>query len=180
LIKFQPAHIEGSFILQPKMIKDERGVFSRLFCQETLAIAGCDFQIVQINNSETSRAGTIRGLHYQTGSFAEQKLVRCVNGSVYDVMADTRRESSTYGQWFGTILSAKERNMLLIPEGVAHGFLSLENSAEIIYASTAEYSPTDEQGLRWDDPFFDIDWPFNDSFVLSDKDRQWPDFHVGQ
>ena len=176
LIASEKTPIADALLLKPKLLADDRGVFSRLFCRKTLAAAGHQFDIEQINNSSTKHAGTIRGLHYQVGDYPEAKLVRCIAGSIFDVIAYTRRNSPTYGKWFGVVLSPKEREMLIVPEGVAHGFQSLEEHSEVVYASTAEYSPDDERGLRWNDPLFNIEWPIKEDIDLSEKDQQWPDF----
>src|SRR5439155_14097871 len=121
-----------------------------------------------VNNSLSAERGTLRGLHYQQAPAAEVKLVRCVRGSFFDVALDLRT-----GKWFGTTLSADNRRMLYVPEHCAHGFLTLEDDTEAFYFTSAPYSPEHERGLRWNDPAFAIEWPF-EPVVLSEKDRAWP------
>ncbi len=173
MISPQDLAISGAYILNPKVMSDDRGRFSRVFCRETLMAYGCDFEVAQINSSLTYFPGVIRGLHFQGDKSKEQKIVRCVAGSIFDVIADNRVDSPTYGKWFGAVLSAENREMLVVPSGVAHGFQALEPSSEVIYATSANYSPEDESGFRWDDPFFQIDWPIKD-IEVSEKDRSWP------
>lgn len=176
MISRHETEIAGAFVLQPKLLEDSRGIFSRLFCLDTFDALELEFDLRQINNSTSIQAGTVRGMHYQIAPFAEKKLMRCVSGKIYDVIFDLREDSPTYRQWFGVTLTASSRHMLYIPEGLAHGFQTLEDNTEVVYATSNQYSPEHERGLRWDDPALAIDWPITGDVNLSDKDQQWPPF----
>jgi dTDP-4-dehydrorhamnose 3,5-epimerase len=117
-------------------------------------------------------------LHWQGDPFAEIKVVRCIRGAVYDVVADVRRTSPTFGQYAGVELSAENRRWLYVPSGCAHGYLALEDESEVLYAVTAPYVAAAENGIRWNDPTFDIKWPGMDRIIVSEKDRSWPDFEA--
>jgi dTDP-4-dehydrorhamnose 3,5-epimerase len=175
---FDETPIPGVWLIGLEKRADERGFFARLFCAEEFAAHGLARSFVQVNNSLTVERGTLRGMHYQLPPAAEVKLVRCVSGSLVDVALDLRPESPTFKSWFATELSAENREMLYIPEGCAHGFLTLEPDTETVYFNTAPYSPEHERGVRWNDPEFGIEWPFEPS-VLSDKDRGQRDFDPG-
>jgi dTDP-4-dehydrorhamnose 3,5-epimerase len=160
--------------LEPK--GDERGWFARVWCREELERAGLKADFVQCNGSYSRDAGTLRGLHYQASPHDEAKLIRCIAGRVFDVVADVRPGSPSYGLWFGIELSAKNRRMLYVAPGVAHGYLTLEDDSEVLYPVTAYYAPESERGVRWNDPFFSIAWPDAGVPTISAKDRAWPDF----
>lgn len=170
--------INGVHLLEPTIHKDERGEFCKIFSIAQTIEVDLDFKIKDINNSLSFKRGTIRGLHYQSGEYGEVKVVRCVQGSIFDVVVDVRPDSPTFGQWEGFTIDASNKQVVVVPEGVAHGFQTLVDNAEVIYASSADYVPEAEMGLRWDDPHFSIDWPLNkpDEILLSDKDRSWPLF----
>ena len=138
--------------------------------------AGLEENIVQINNSLSLEKGTIRGIHYQLAPKAETKIVRILNGSVYDVIVDMRPDSSTFLKWFGIELSSKNRMMMYVPRGFAHGFLTLEDNTEAFYLVSEFYDPKYERCLRWNDPFLNIHWPIEPR-VVSEKDRSHPDFN---
>ena len=175
---FDETPIPGVWLIGLEKRADERGFFARLFCAEEFAAHGLAPSFVQVNNSLTVERGTLRGMHYQLPPAAEVKLVRCVSGSLVDVALDLRPESPTFKSWFATELSAENREMLYIPEGCAHGFLTLEPDTEAVYFVTAPYSPEHERGVRWNDPEFGIEWPF-EPHVLSDRDRDQRDFDPG-
>ncbi|UQZ91170.1 dTDP-4-dehydrorhamnose 3,5-epimerase [Deltaproteobacteria bacterium Smac51] len=174
-MKYHKTQIEGVTIIDLEPFEDHRGYFARAFCQADFHENGLDFQPVQANLSGNLKRGTLRGLHYQAAPHQEDKLVRAVRGAVFDVAVDLRPQSATYRQWFGTELSAENRRSLLIPKGCAHGYLTLTDDAETLYMVSQAYHPESDRGLRWNDPFCNVQWPF-DPLVISDKDRQWPDY----
>ena len=164
-------------VLIPRKFGDRRGFFSEVYSQATLAEAGIDTRFVQDNHSLSARRGTVRGLHFQTPPHAQDKLVRVVRGSVFDVAVDLRRSSPTYGRHASAVLSAEAWNQILIPVGFAHGFMTLEPDTEIIYKVSDYYAPEHDRGLRWNDPALGIRWPIpEDEAILSDKDRAQPGF----
>ena len=155
---------------------DARGLFARLYCPQEFAAAGIDFAPTQVNLSTNRRARTLRGMHFQKPPYAESKLVRVIQGRAWDVVVDLR-PGPTQGQWIAEELSAEGLNALYLPEGVAHGFLTLEADTHILYQMGRDYVPGQADGVRWDDPYLDIDWPRSpEPDTLSDQDRNWPDF----
>ncbi|GBR75653.1 dTDP-4-dehydrorhamnose 3,5-epimerase [Candidatus Termititenax persephonae] len=164
--------LPGLLIIEPQVFPDERGFFYESYSQKALAAAGLDNIFVQDNHSQ-SRQGTLRGLHFQKGSLAQAKLVRCTFGQVYDVAVDLRRDSPTFQQWLGVTLSAENKKQFFIPRGFAHGFAVLSDSAEFQYKCDAYYAPQAEVGIFWNDPDLKIDWPVAAPLV-SAKDRQNP------
>lgn len=174
---FTELPLPGAYVIAPEPIGDARGFFARMLCTEEMAAHGLDMNIVQMNVSYSAERGTLRGLHYQAAPHAENKMVRCVRGALYDVLVDLRPESPTYRQWAGVELTADNRRMAYVPEGFAHGFLTLTDDCEVMYPVTAGYAPEAERGLRYDDPAFGIDWPAPVR-VLSEKDRSWPAFEA--
>ncbi len=169
-MRFQESHLKGNYLIDLDLLEDERGFFSRLFCKKQFSDLGLNFDWVQINNSLSLKAGTLRGIHFQDIPYSETKLVRCVGGAIWDVVVDLRPNSLTYAQWFGAVLSEKNRTMMYVPEGFGHGFLSLEPNSEIIYFVSKPYAPDYERTLLWNDPIVNINWPFEPS-VLSPKDQ---------
>lgn len=153
--------------------RDERGHFYRAFCNHELAQILGDRNIEQINISKTNTVGSIRGLHFQHAPYAEMKLIRCLKGKVWDIAVDLRKESATYLQWHAVELSAECCNMLVIPEGCAHGFQVLEPESELLYLHTACYSPESEGGVRFDDPRLSISWPLQVTDI-SNRDMHHP------
>jgi dTDP-4-dehydrorhamnose 3,5-epimerase len=172
---FTQTQIHGVFILEPERIEDERGFFARTWCQTEFAEHGIATIPVQCNISFNKRKGTLRGMHYQRAPHAENKLVRCTMGALYDVAVDVRPDSPTFKQWVGETLSATNRRMMVIPPGCAHGFLTLEDNTEAFYQMSACYAPKHAAGVRWNDPAFGIRWP-GDVVVIVDRDRIYPDF----
>ena len=172
---FEETPIPAAWLVGLERHGDERGFFARLFCADVFAGHGLAATFVQVNDSLSLERGTLRGMHYQLPPAAEVKLVRCVRGALYDVVLDLRPDSPTFKRSFGVELSAENRLMLYVPEGCAHGFLTLEPKTEAVYFVTAPYSPERERGVRWNDPAFAIEWPFEPA-VLSDKDRDQRDF----
>ena len=174
-MKFHVTPLEGAFTIDLEKRGDDRGFFARCFCTNEFTEHGLKEKFVQVNNSLSADKGTLRGLHYQLSPHAECKIVRCIRGSLYDVILDIRPDSATFGQWFGATLSAENRTMMVVPEGFAHGFLTLEDNTEAFYMVTEFYSPESERGIRWNDPRFNIEWP-DQPLIISDKDQNHPDF----
>lgn len=166
--------IEGVFELTQEPVEDERGFFARLYDRDELGRSGMELEIVQASVSTNNRRGTLRGLHLQKAPYEEAKLVRCLAGSVYDVVADLRPSSATYLGWLAVELSAKQRNAVFVPRGCAHGFLTLEDGCELEYLISARYEPTAALGVRWNDPALGIEWPFEPS-VISERDAGFPE-----
>jgi dTDP-4-dehydrorhamnose 3,5-epimerase len=172
---FTEGQLPGTYLLVPNRIEDERGFFARAYCRQELEAHGLSPRIVQANTGFSHRRGTLRGLHYQVAPHQETKIVRCVRGAVFDVVVDVRADSPTRGAWMGTRLTAENGHALYVPEGVAHGYLTLEDDSEVLYFVSQYYAPDAERGLRYDDPAVGIDWPIR-VVEVSDKDRTWPDF----
>lgn len=163
--------IPDVLIFEPKVFGDERGFFFESFNHKLFEEAvGYPVTFVQDNHSKSSK-GVLRGLHYQLPPHAQGKLVRCVVGEVFDVAVDIRKSSPTFGQWVGVHLSGENKRQLWIPEGFAHGFLTLSETAEFLYKTTNYYAPQSERAFRWDDKQVDINWPFSESISLSVKDN---------
>lgn len=174
-MKFIPTPLPGAFLIELEKRGDDRGFFARAYCRNEFRQQGLPDNFVQVNNSLSAERGTLRGLHYQLAPNAETKLVRCIRGSLWDVILDLRPESPTFGRWFAEELSAENRRMMLVPKGFAHGFVTLSDDTEAFYFVDEFYAPDHERGIRWNDPRFAIDWPIDPS-VISDKDRCHPDF----
>ncbi|MDB5880561.1 MAG: rfbC [Ramlibacter sp.] len=175
---FSPAPLADAFVIEAQRREDARGWFARTFCAQEFAQHGLPTEMVQTNMSLTRTAGTLRGMHYQLAPHAEDKLVRCVRGAIWDAIVDIRPRSPTYCRWFGVELSEENSRMLLVPKGFAHGFVTLSDDAAVTYQVSAFYAPQAERGARHDDPAFGIEWPVP-VLDLSDKDRNWPDFVRG-
>ncbi len=175
-MRFTNTALPGAVIIDIERREDARGYFARTYCAREFEAHGLPTHMVQTNMSLTRQAGTLRGMHYQLAPHAEDKLVRCVRGAIWDAIIDIRPESPTYCAWIGVELSEANGRMLLVPKGFAHGFVTLTDNAEVTYQVSAFYTPESERGLRHDDPAFAIDWPVSvkDS---SDKDRSWPAYH---
>lgn len=164
-------------IITPRKHGDHRGFFSETYNQRALEQSGIAIEFVQDNHSLSAERGTMRGLHFQAPPFAQDKLVRVVRGSVFDVAVDLRRGSPTYGKHVTAVLSDREWNQILVPIGFAHGFMTLEEGTEVIYKVSNYYAPDHDMGLLWNDPALGIKWPLpEDQAVLSDKDRTQPRF----
>ena len=157
---FNETSLKGSYVIEIEPFVDERGWFARTFCKEEFSKIGHIKEWVQLNHSYTKQSGTIRGMHYQIPPFSEIKLVRCIAGSVYDVIIDLRKGSSTYLNYFGAELSSVNKKMIYIPEGFAHGFQALTDGTELIYHHTAMYTPRVEVGIKYNEPLISINWPF--------------------
>ena len=172
-ITVTPCDIEGLYVIEPTVFKDERGYFVETYNQNDMKEAGLDMVFVQYNQSMSTR-GVLRGLHFQK-QFPQGKLVRVVRGKVFDVAVDLRSDSKTYGKWFGVELSAENMKQFYIPEGFAHGFLVLSDEAEFCYKCTDFYHPGDEGGLAWNDPEIGVEWPLEEGvdLIISEKDQKW-------
>ena len=174
-MNFTRTKIEGVFVIELEPRRDERGFFARQWCAEEFARAGLDTRIAQINTARSVVCGTLRGMHFQRAPHAEVKLVRCASGAVFDVALDLRAHSPTFRQWFGVELDSESGRMLYLPEGCAHGYLTLRPGTDLVYQSSVPYAPTSATGVRHDDPAFGIEWPQPVS-VISRQDLDWPDF----
>ena len=172
---FTELPLGGAFVVELEPRRDERGFFARGFCANEFRQHGLKTEVVQANLSHNLKRGTVRGMHYQRPPRAEVKMVRCVNGAIFDAIIDLRPDSSTYLKWAGVELSRDNRKMLYVPEGFAHGYQTLTNDCEVFYMVTQFYSPEHEAAVRWDDPVFGIRWPLGD-VMLSPKDATHPDF----
>ena len=175
-MKFIETPLEGAYLIELEKKGDDRGFFARAFCKNEFESHNLNNNIVQINNSLSRDKGTLRGLHYQLSPKSEDKIVRCIRGSLYDVIVDLRPTSETFKQWFGTELSAENRNSLFVPRGFAHGFITLEEDTEAFYLVTEFYSPVHERGIRYNDPAFNIKWQIA-PIVISEKDNNHPYFN---
>ena len=161
--------IKDVVIIEPKKYGDNRGYFMETYKEEDFKKAGLNYKFVQDNQSK-SKKGVLRGLHFQK-TFPQAKLVRCIEGEVFDVCVDLRKNSSTYGKWEGVVLSAEKGNQFMIPRGFAHGFVVLSETATFCYKCDEIYHPEDEGGIMWNDPEVSIDWPFEGEVLLSEKDK---------
>lgn len=172
---FRESKLRGVFEIEIERHVDERGFFARTWCKKEFEEHALDSRVAQSSISFNARRGTLRGVHYQAAPCAETKIVRCTQGSVYDVVLDLRGDSPTFKKWISVILSAEQRNMIYIPEGCAHGFLTLADNTEVQYQMTEFFAPESARGVRWDDPAFGITWPEKVE-VISERDRTYPDF----
>ena len=172
-ITVETCEIEGLKVITPKVFGDSRGYFFESYNKNDFVNAGITCEFVQDNQSSSKR-GVLRGLHFQK-NFPQDKLVRCINGEVFDVAVDLRRDSKTFGKWFGAVLSAENKKQFFIPKGFAHGFLVLSDYAEFAYKCSDFYHPDDEGGLIWNDPDIGVEWPLQEGveLIFSDKDTKW-------
>lgn len=173
-MNFVETGLEGLLVVELDSVSDERGSFVRTFDASEWHAQGMDARVVQCNLSRNANRWTLRGMHYQEAPYAETKLVRCSRGAIFDVAVDLRRDSPTFRRWFGLELSEDNERMLHIPEGFAHGFLTLTDVSEVVYQMSEFYVPTHARGVRWDDPAFGIEWPAP-PHVISERDRSFPD-----
>lgn len=176
---FHETKLPAVFEIQVEPKVDDRGFFARTWCQKECEERGLNPKLVQCNVSFNKQKGTLRGMHYQAAPYAETKLVRCTQGSIYDVILDLRQESPAFKQWVSVVLTSQKRNMVYIPEGCAHGFLTLEDQSEVFYQMSEFYNAESARGVRWDDPAFEISWPARVE-VISERDRTYPNFESVQ
>jgi dTDP-4-dehydrorhamnose 3,5-epimerase len=172
---FTETPLPGAYVIDLEKNGDDRGFFARAFCMNEFRDHGLVTNFVQVNNSLSQEANTLRGMHYQLAANAETKLVRCIRGLLYDMILDLRPDSASFGQSFGAELSAENRKMMYVPKGFAHGIFTLTEGAEAFYFVDEFYAPKMERGVRWNDPKFKLEWPA-EPVVISDKDRNHPDF----
>jgi dTDP-4-dehydrorhamnose 3,5-epimerase len=172
---FLETRLAGVFEIHLEPRPDERGFFARSWCGREFEAAGVSSTLAQCSISFNVRKGTLRGIHYQASPYPETKLVRCTQGGIFDVVVDLRPESPTYKQWCSATLTAWNRNMLYVPEGCGHGFLTLHDDTEVFYQMSEFYHPDLARGVRWDDPAFGIAWP-DPPEQISERDRTYPDF----
>jgi dTDP-4-dehydrorhamnose 3,5-epimerase len=173
-VVLEPGPIEGVAIVRPNKVSDDRGFFARLYCRDTFAAAGHAFVPIQVSTSFNKTAGTLRGLHWQASPHAETKLVRVTAGRSFHVAVDLRENSPTRLRWFPITLDAREHAALLVPPGLAHGFMTLADETEVNYAMDVAYVAGAARGARWNDPTLGIAWP-SEPQVISERDRTWPD-----
>ncbi len=171
-MKFTETPLAGAFLIEIEPVADERGFFARTFCSRELEERGLQLAIAQCSISVTTHAGTLRGMHYQVAPHGEVKVVRCVAGQIYDVIVDLRIDSPTRWRWHAVTLDGLARSALYIPEGFAHGFLTLTPNVEVFYQISSNYHPEAARGLRWDDPMLAIEWPRTPELV-SERDRNY-------
>lgn len=174
--EFKKTNIEDVILIIPKVFEDNRGFFLEGYKKSDFANNGIEDEFNQDNHSKSS-FGVLRGLHYQSKPHMQAKIVRCIRGKIFDVAVDIRKNSKTFGKWAGAILSEENKNMLYIPEGFAHGFLTLSDTAELLYKASGEYSPQNDRGILWNDPTIGIDWEkfgLNFEPTLSEKDKKQP------
>ncbi len=175
---FKETKLSGAFIIELEPIRDNRGFFSRVWCQNEFEAHDLVTHFVQANITVSPQQGTLRGLHYQIAPHQEVKLVRCTQGAIFDVIIDLRPDSPTYMRWLELELSASNRKMIYIPGGFAHGYQTLANDTEVFYQVAQFYAPQYERGIRWNDPAFEIKWPETEAVILSQKDKNWSDFSI--
>ena len=175
-MRFEPLAIRDSALVQVQPAPDERGFFARTFCAKEFAAAGLLANMVQASISYNARLGTVRGMHFQWPPSREGKLVRCLRGSILDVMLDLRPESPSYLRHVSVELDESNRDAVYIPPGIAHGFQTLSDSTEVMYQMTDFFAPELAAGVRWNDPIFGINWPMADPIVISARDASYPDF----
>ena len=172
---FRETPLKDAFVIDLERQEDERGLFARSWDQREFEARGLNPRLVQCNVSFNMKKGTLRGMHYQAKPYEEAKVVRCTRGAIYDVIIDLRPDSPTFKQWKGEELTADNYRMMYVPEGLAHGFLTLQDRTEVSYQMSQIHVPASARGTRWDDPAFGIQWPIRVQ-VISDRDKNYPNF----
>ena len=170
--KFIETSIKDVYVIEPKKFGDNRGYFMETYKDSDFKEAGLNYTFIQDNQSK-SKKGVLRGLHFQK-TFPQAKLVRCIEGEVFDVCVDLRKDSPTYGKWEGVVLSAEKGNQFMVPRGFAHGFIVLSETATFCYKCDEKYHPEDEGGIMWNDPEINVSWPYDGEVLLSEKDKIHP------
>ena len=178
-MKFTETGISGAWVIGLDKRVDERGYFARVWCQRELENRGLNSACVQVNTALSPKAGTLRGMHFQIAPDAEVKIARCLRGAAFDVLIDLRPESSTFRHWYGLTLTPESGEMLYVPEGCAHGYLTLTDETEVMYFTSRFYAANAAKGVRHNDPAFDIEWPA-EIRVISGADKSWPDFQFSK
>ena len=176
-MNFQPLALPGSFLIEPEALADERGFFARTFCRREFADNGLNENLRQCSISFSQGRHTLRGMHYQLPPHEEVKLVRCTQGAAHHVILDLRDNSETYLKWVSVELNNENRDLLYVPEGVAHGFVTLADATEIFYQMSEYYVPGSESGIRWNDPAFKVAWPVEPA-IISGRDSGYADYPV--
>lgn len=174
-MKFTETRLKGAYIIEIEPTEDERGFFARSWCKRDFESRGLNSEMVQSSISFNKKRGTLRGMHYQASPNEEAKIVRCTMGAIFDVIIDLRPQSATFKQWVAAELKAENRKMLYVPEGCAHGFLTLMDNTEVLYQMSTFYEPASVRGVRWDDPAFGIRWPLAVQ-IISARDEQYARF----
>ena len=172
-MEFIKTTLKDVYLVRPKVFGDDRGFFLESYSKKKFEEAGINVDFVQDNHSKSEKRGTLRGMHFQANPHAQAKLLRAVKGSIYDVVVDLRKDSETFGKWEGFRLTADNFQMLFVPRGFAHGFMTLEDNTEVLYKADNFYQPEAEGGIAWNDPELKIDWPIQDP-TLSERDNNWP------
>jgi len=178
-VKFTETDIPGAWLIGMDKREDDRGFFARVWCDDEFRAHGLNPSHVQVNTQFSPRAGTLRGMHFQLAPHAEIKVARCLRGAAFDVLIDLRRGSPTFCKWFGMTLTPDAGDMLYVPEGCAHGYLTLEENTEVLYFASHTFAPKSATGVRFNDPAFNIRWPRSID-VISQADCAWPDFKHSQ
>lgn len=173
---FTKTLLQDAVVIEPKVNTDDRGFFTRIYSTWELEEYGIHMPTIETNYSYSSKKGTLRGMHWQRGDSAQDKLVRCMKGAIYDVIVDLRQNSPTFEKWIGIELTRENFKSLFVPRGFAHGFLTLTDDVDVTYQVSHRHVPGDEGGFRYDDPYFAITWP-QEVLVISDKDKAWSDYH---
>ena len=173
---FEETPVVGAFVIDLEPRGDARGFFARAFCRKEFEEHGLNPEVAQCNLSLSTEVGTLRGMHFQRAPHEEAKLVRCIRGALWDVVLDLRPDSPSYLLSYGVELTPQNRRALFVPEGCAHGFQTLVRDTEAFYLVSSAYAPEAAGGVRWDDPAFDLHWPNAAERVLSEQDRNWPDY----
>ena len=168
-MKFYETELKGAYMIELEKFEDERGFFTRVWDKKIMQDQGLKSDLVQMSFSFSKKKGTLRGMHFQKEPFREVKIVKCIQGKIFDVIIDLRVESKTYKKWIGVELSADIQKMIYVPEGFAHGFQTLEENTHVLYQMSNWFSPEHEKGIRWDDKDFNIRWPITD-LIISKKD----------
>jgi dTDP-4-dehydrorhamnose 3,5-epimerase len=177
-MKFTETNLKGAFVIEPEPNTDERGFFARIWCHNELKEHGLNPNLAQSSIALSKKKWTLRGMHYQLSPCEEAKLVLCTKGAIYDAIIDLRPNSQTYKKWFGIEITEKNRKMIYVPEGFAHGYQALEDNTEILYFISQFYDSKSSTGVRWNDPAFGLKWPnMNETqIIISEKDKNFPDF----
>lgn len=178
-VKFTETEIPGAWVIGLDRRVDERGYFARVWCQHELDSHGLNGTCVQVNTAFSPKAGTLRGMHFQVSPHAEVKIARCLRGAAFDALIDLRPESPTFRRWYGVTLTPDSGEMLYVPEGCAHGYLTLTDETEVMYFTSRFYAADAAKGVRYDDTAFEIHWPA-EIRVISGADKSWPDFQFSK
>jgi dTDP-4-dehydrorhamnose 3,5-epimerase len=178
-MRFTEAGPVGAYVIEPEKLTDERGFFARVWCARELEDQGLESSLAQASIAYNDRKNTLRGMHYQIPPHEEVKIVRCTAGAIFDAIVDLRPDSPTYLDVAHVVLSARNRRMLYVPRGFAHGYQTLENHTEVFYQMSEFYTPGSQAGIRWDDPTLAVPWPDAEERIISERDRALPLYRQG-